>query len=85
MATKKSGSSKSASKAKKAKKPPKAFNEKVLVAAGLKKAPAEAGEVSGHGAWPANYICWGCGAINFVPGGIYGFYCWRCGRFNTAP
>lgn len=76
---------KKAPKSKKGKRPPKTFNGKVLVAAGLKKDPAANAEVSGHGAYPANYMCWRCGAINFVPGGIYGFYCWSCGAFNTAP
>jgi hypothetical protein len=74
--------SKSKVKAKKGKRPPKVFHNTVSVAAGLRKAPA--GEVTGHGPYPGNYACWNCGALNFVPGGIYGFYCWRCRAWNTA-
>lgn len=58
--------------------------EGVTVAQGMEKAPKQ-GEVSGHGPFPANYICWSCGAINFVPGGAYAFYCWRCWVYNLAP
>lgn len=72
-------------KAKKAKKPPKALNESVQLAAGSKKPAASGGEVTGHGDYPANYSCYYCGRLNFVPGGIYAFYCWFCYRLNLAP
>ena len=65
-------------------KKPSGNHESVSVAQGLEKEPPS-GEVSGHGSWPANYICWHDGAINFVPGGVYSFYCWRCWAYNLAP
>jgi hypothetical protein len=55
------------------------------VASGQKKAPPSKGDVEGHGYYPANYICWACHRINFVPGGVYAFYCWHCWRYNLAP
>jgi hypothetical protein len=65
--------------------PPKSFNESVQLAAGSKKEIKAQGEVAGHGDYSANYSCYFCGRLNFVPGGIYAFYCWFCGRLNLAP
>jgi hypothetical protein len=72
-------------KGKKGKKPPRKFDQNVQVAAGQKKESPSKGDVAGHGAWPANYICWRCHRINYVPGGIYAFYCWHCWVYNLAP
>jgi hypothetical protein len=72
-------------KGKKGKKPPAKFDRSVQVASGQKKAPPSKGDVEGHGYYPANYICWACHRINFVPGGVYAFYCWHCWRYNLAP
>jgi hypothetical protein len=65
-------------------KKPTGSAEGVTVAQGMEKEPPKS-EVSGHGAWPANYICWNDGALNYVPGGVYAFYCWRCWAYNLAP
>ncbi len=59
--------------------------EFVQLAAGTKKPPKSSGEVTGHGDYPANYSCYYCGRLNFVPGGIYAFYYWFCYRLNLAP
>jgi hypothetical protein len=71
-------------KGKKGKKPPKKFDQNVQVAAGQKKEPPK-GDVAGHGYYAAYYICWRCGRVNYVPGGIYAFYCWYDLAYNLAP
>jgi hypothetical protein len=65
-------------------KKPTGNHEGVTVAQGLEKEPSKS-EVSGHGYYPNNYMCWNDHAINFVPGGIFAFYCWRCWAYNVAP
>ena len=60
-------------------KRPKGNLEGVNVAQGAEKQPQA--EVSGHAAG-RNYICWNCGARNWVPGGYDYFICWRCGAIN---
>jgi hypothetical protein len=54
--------------------------EGVKVAQGLEKEPRSQGEVSGHAS--GGYVCWNCGALNWVPPGWHYFYCWNCGGLN---
>jgi hypothetical protein len=56
----------------------------VDVSFGLKKAPAQKGEVSGHMSPGAYYNCWNDGAVNFVPYGWTYFICRVCGAFNRC-
>jgi hypothetical protein len=70
-------------KPKKGKKVTKSL-EGVNVSKGLKKAPAVKGEVAGHMSPGAYYLCWHCGASNFVPFGWVYFHCWRCWAFNRC-
>jgi hypothetical protein len=53
------------------------------VAVGLKEAPANK-EVAGHMSYGGIYLCWACGAANYVPAGWNYFTCWRDGVFNRV-
>ena len=63
-------------KGKKAKKP-QGDIESAKVSKGLKKSPGGKTEVAGHMSPGAFYLCWACGASNWVPYGWSYFYCWN--------
>jgi len=67
---------------KKAQKPAKSL-EGAKVAQGEKSAPKE-GEVSGHMSLGGWYLCWHCGARNYVPYGWNYFYCWNDYALNAV-
>ncbi|HUK23699.1 MAG TPA: hypothetical protein VLV49_03895 [Terriglobales bacterium] len=58
--------------------------EGVNISKGGKKAPASKGEVTGHASSGAWYVCWACGALNYVPYGYDYFICWRDGALNRV-
>ncbi|HEY1265385.1 MAG TPA: hypothetical protein VGF06_17775 [Terriglobales bacterium] len=58
--------------------------EKVNVAKGLKKPPASKGEVAGHMSYGEVFLCWACGARNYVPYGWNYFICWYDGVLNRC-
>lgn len=66
-------------KSSKAKKP-EGNLEHVKVAQGLEMEPKVKPEVAGH--ISAMFLCFNCGASNWVPPGHAYFICWKCGALN---